>query len=108
MARSLLHQRPDTLAQTNLLSHRLHLQISGGPYILGEGFRITAVAVGLGLLLAFGIEQVLPGFLFEVRGIEPVVLLVAAAVLMAVALVACYIPARKASLVDPIIALRYE
>ncbi len=76
--------------------------------ILGEGLRITAVAVGLGLLLAFGMEQVLTGFLFEIRGIEPVVLLVASAVLTAVALVACYIPARKASLVDPIIALRYE
>ncbi|MBV9498761.1 MAG: ABC transporter permease [Acidobacteriaceae bacterium] len=76
--------------------------------ILGEGLRITAVAVGLGLLLALGIGQVLTGFLFEVRGIEPVVLLVAAAVLTAVALVASYIPARKASLVDPMIALRYE
>ena len=76
--------------------------------ILGEGLRITAVAVGLGLLLALGIGQVLTGFLYEVRGIEPVVLLVAAAVLTVVALVACYIPARKASLVDPMIALRYE
>jgi predicted permease len=76
--------------------------------ILGEGLRITAVAVGLGLLLALGIGQVLTGFLYEVRGIEPVVLLVAAAILAAVALVACYIPARKASLVDPMIALRYE
>jgi predicted permease len=76
--------------------------------ILGEGLRITAVAVGLGLLLALGIGQVLTGFLYEVRGIEPVVLLVAAAVLTAVALAACYIPARRASLVDPMIALRYE
>ena len=76
--------------------------------ILGEGLRITAVAVGLGLLLALGIGQILSGFLYAVRGIEPVVLLVAAAILAAVALVACYIPARKASLVDPVIALRYE
>ncbi len=76
--------------------------------ILGEGLRITAVAVGLGVLLAFGIGQVLTGFLYEVRGIEPVVLLVAAAILAGVALVACYIPARKASLIDPMIALRYE
>jgi predicted permease len=76
--------------------------------ILREGLRVTAVGVGLGLLLALGIGQVLAGFLYEVRGIEPMVLLVAAAVLTAVALVACYIPARKASLVDPMIALRYE
>lgn len=76
--------------------------------VLGEGLRITAVGVGLGLLLALGIGQLLTGFLYEVRSIEPVVLLVAAAVLTAVALVACYIPARKASLVDPMIALRYE
>ncbi|HLJ49186.1 MAG TPA: ABC transporter permease [Bryobacteraceae bacterium] len=76
--------------------------------ILSEGLRITAVAVGLGLLLALGIGQVLTGFLYEVRAIEPVVLLVAAALLTAVALVACYIPARKASLVDPMIALRHE
>ncbi|MBV9764014.1 MAG: ABC transporter permease, partial [Acidobacteriaceae bacterium] len=76
--------------------------------ILGEGLRITAVAVGLGLLLALAIGQVLTGFLFEVRGAEPMVLLVAAGVLMAVALVACYIPARKAALIDPMIALHYE
>ena len=76
--------------------------------ILGEGLRMTALGVSLGLLLALGIGQVLAGFLYEVRGIEPVVLLVAAAVMTAVALAACYIPARKASLVDPMIALRYE
>lgn len=76
--------------------------------ILSEGLRITAVGVGLGLPLALGIGQVLTGFLYGVRSIEPVVLLVAAAVLTGVALVACYIPARKAALVDPMIALRYE
>ena len=76
--------------------------------ILGEGLRITAAGIGLGLLLALGLGQVLASFLYEVRGIDPVVLLAAVAVLTAVALAACYIPARKASLVDPMIALRYE
>jgi predicted permease len=76
--------------------------------ILGEGMRVTAVGVGVGLLLAIGLGQVLAGMLYDVRGFDPIVLAAAPLVLAAVALAACYPPARKASRVDPLIALRYE
>ncbi len=76
--------------------------------ILGEGFKVTAVGVGVGLLLAIGLGQVLAGFLYDVRAIDPLVLGAAPVVLALVALFACYLPARRAAHVDPMIALRYE
>jgi predicted permease len=76
--------------------------------ILGEGLRVTAIGAGIGLLLAIGLGRVLAGFLYDVRGIDPVVLFAASGVLASVALFACYLPARRASQVDPMIALHYE
>ncbi len=76
--------------------------------ILREGLRVTAVGVGIGLLLAIGIGRILAGFLYEVPSIDPVVIAAASVVLTVVALFACYLPARRASQVDPMIALRYE
>jgi ABC-type antimicrobial peptide transport system permease subunit len=76
--------------------------------ILREGLRVTAIGASVGLLLAVGIGQVLASFLYDVPRIDPIVLLAASIVLASVALFACYLPARKASRVDPMIALRYE
>ena len=76
--------------------------------ILAEGLKVTAVGVGLGLLLAIGLGRLLAGFLYDVRAIDPLVLGAAPVVLTLVALCACYLPARRASRVDPMIALRYE
>jgi predicted permease len=76
--------------------------------ILGEGLRVTAVGVGIGLLLAIGIGRVLASFLYDIRATDQIVLLAAFVALGLVALFACYLPARRASRVDPMIALRYE
>ena len=76
--------------------------------ILGEGLKVTAVGVGVGLLLAIGLGQLLAGFLYDVRAIDPLVLGTAPVALTVVAMCACYLPARRASRVDPMIALRYE
>jgi predicted permease len=76
--------------------------------ILVQGLRVIAIGVGIGLLLAIGISRVLAGFLYDTPGIDPPVLLAASVALSSVALLACYLPARRASRVDPMIALRYE
>ena len=76
--------------------------------ILREGIKVTAVGAVVGLVLSIGLGQLLAGFLYDIRGFDPVVLGAAPVVLALVALVACYLPARRAARVDPMIALRYE
>lgn len=76
--------------------------------ILGEAFRITLTGIGAGLLLAAGIGKVLAGFLYDIRSFDPLVMGAAPLLLALVALLACYVPARRAARVDPMIALRYE
>jgi predicted permease len=75
--------------------------------ILRQGMRVTGVGMSAGLLLAIGIGQVLSGFLYGIHGFDPVVLVAAPMMLSLVASLACYIPARRASRVDPMIALRH-
>ncbi|MGH9640536.1 MAG: FtsX-like permease family protein, partial [Bryobacteraceae bacterium] len=76
--------------------------------ILGQGLRVIAAGIAIGLLLSAGIGRVLAGLLYQTPGIDPLVLVVASIVLASVALLACYLPARRASRVDPMVALRYE
>jgi ABC-type antimicrobial peptide transport system permease subunit len=76
--------------------------------ILRDGFLVTLVGVGAGMLLALGLGQILASTLWDVRATDPVVFLTAPLLLTAVALVACYVPARRAARVDPMVALRYE
>ena len=76
--------------------------------VLREGLRVTAAGIGLGLLLAVGLSRVLAGMLYEVGAFDPVVLGIAPLLLGSVALLACYVPARRAARVDPMVALRCE
>ena len=76
--------------------------------ILGESLKVTLVGIGVGLLLAIGLGRALAGFLFDLQGVDPLVLGTAPVLLALVALLACYVPARRAALVDPMIALRDE
>lgn len=76
--------------------------------VLREGGRITAIGIGIGVLLALGAGQLLQGFLYEVDAVEPVVILVAPLILLASSLLASYIPALRATRVDPTVALRAE
>jgi predicted permease len=76
--------------------------------ILGEALKVTLVGLGAGLLLAIGLGKLLAGFLFDLRGFDPLVVGASIALLTLVALFACYVPARRAARVDPMIALRYE
>ena len=76
--------------------------------ILREGFMVTAIGLGCGLLLALALGRVLAGFLYDVRSVDITVLSIAMLLLAMVSLLACYLPARRAARVDPMIALRYE
>jgi predicted permease len=76
--------------------------------VLSEGSRITAIGVGAGVLLALGAGQVLQGFLHGVNAVEPLVLVASPLVLLAASLAASFIPALRATRVDPIVALRSE
>ena len=76
--------------------------------VLREGGRVTIIGIGIGLLLALGAGQLLQGILYGVDGVEPVVLVTAPLILLASSLLASYIPARRATKVDPTVALRSE
>jgi putative ABC transport system permease protein len=76
--------------------------------ILKQGLTLAVVGVGLGLAGALGLTRFLESFLFQVNTFDPITFAGVAAVLITVSLAACWIPARRATHVDPIVALRYE
>ena len=76
--------------------------------VLLEGVRITLVGVILGLVAFAGVARLLERFLSGLRPTDPLAFVVSAALWFAVALLACYLPARQAVNVDPLAALRYE
>jgi predicted permease len=76
--------------------------------VLGEGLRLALLGAMAGLTLAFTVTRVLRGLLFEIEPLDPISLLGAALTLVAAALLATYLPARRATRVDPVEALRTE
>ena len=76
--------------------------------VLGQGIRLASAGVVLGLIGALAITRAIATLLFDVSPRDPVTLAAPSIVLTAVALLACYVPARRATRVDPIRALRYE
>jgi putative ABC transport system permease protein len=76
--------------------------------ILGQGMVLALMGVALGLIGALWLTRLLQQLLFEVAPTDPLTYVGVALVLGLCALVACYVPARRASRVDPIIALRVE
>jgi putative ABC transport system permease protein len=100
-----------TTQRTRELGIRLALGASRGDVlrlILGQGLSLIAIGLAAGLLGAFATSRALSSLLYEVGSLDAAALIGALVMLAAVALVACYLPARRASLVDPIEALRAE
>jgi len=76
--------------------------------VLGQGLRLAAIGSAVGLVASFWLTKLLSDQLYGVSATDPKTLIGVTMVLMAVALAACWIPARRAMRVDPLIALRYE
>jgi len=76
--------------------------------VVGQGMRLAAAGLILGLIVAFAAMRVMSSLLFGVSAHDPLTFVGVSLVLAAAAVLACYIPARRATKVDPIIALRYE
>ncbi len=76
--------------------------------IVGQGAKLIGVGVAIGLLASFAVTRLLQGMLFGVSATDPGTFAIVSATLAATALVACYLPARRATKVDPIVALRDE
>jgi putative ABC transport system permease protein len=76
--------------------------------VLADGGRLVLLGIGIGLAAAFGLTQLIKSFLYGVDAADPLTFSAVAVLLSLVALAACYVPARRATRVDPVIALRYE
>jgi putative ABC transport system permease protein len=76
--------------------------------VVGQGLRLAALGIAVGLVGALALTRVLQGLLFEVRPTDPATYALITALVLAVAVIASYLPGRRAAAVDPMVALRSE
>ncbi len=76
--------------------------------VIGDGIKVSLVGVAIGLVAALGLMRFMNKMIFGVGANDPITFVGFAVLLLVVALAACYVPARRATRVDPLVALRYE
>ena len=76
--------------------------------VLRQGLVLTLAGIGIGLLGALALTRVMSSLLFGVNATDPLTFAAIVPLIAFVSLVACYIPARRATRIDPLVALRYE
>ena len=76
--------------------------------VVGEGMILAGTGIVVGIVAAFGVTRIMASLLYGVTASDPLTFASLALLLGGIAFVACYIPARRATRVDPVVALRYE
>jgi putative ABC transport system permease protein len=97
--------------RTQEIGVRMALGAQGGQVwgmVIRQGLSLALTGILAGALAALFVARLLTSQLYEVRSFDPSTFVLTSLALLAVALLACYIPARRATKVDPMVALRYE
>lgn len=76
--------------------------------VLRQGMTLSLIGIAVGLVGSFALTPILSNFLFGVKAHDPLTFIAVSLILLSVSLLATYIPARKATTIDPMVALRYE